>query len=190
MKKIFLPLLALCGMVSCLTLTSCGGGGGSTGYSGKKIRYYSPLFAGSMLVEFGDKIDETSYAAWVSFGEEKESTPYQGKVTIQVGEDNPAAPSENGEQTRLQIELQGSDNFGIDEGVRMYFAEFLPDDFDIDGTLYGFPKPLITMTYTSKKGGTYASTFTFIGDNPDTEDKVEIDFETPITRDGMTFNFE
>ena len=30
MKKIFLPLLALCGMVSCLTLTSCGGGGGGS----------------------------------------------------------------------------------------------------------------------------------------------------------------
>ena len=41
MKKIFLPLLALCGMVAGLTLTSCGGGGGGNPFAGKVYEFYS-----------------------------------------------------------------------------------------------------------------------------------------------------
>ena len=56
MKKIFIPLLALCGMVASLTLTSCGGGGGGNNkFSGKAIRYYGNTLAGSMLVQFLNK---------------------------------------------------------------------------------------------------------------------------------------
>ena len=61
MKKIFLPLLALCGMITGLTLTSCGGGGngGATNMSGMIISAQSGV--GYDMV-FGDKVPGSSSA--------------------------------------------------------------------------------------------------------------------------------
>ena len=60
MKKIFLPLLALCGMVAGLTLTSCGGGGGgaeagsASFFAGKTYGFLVDGFGGMSAAFYND----------------------------------------------------------------------------------------------------------------------------------------
>ena len=173
MKKIFLPLLALCGMIAGFSLTSCGGGGGGDGthnFSGKTIRYYGNTMAGSMVVAVGNKLTGGLYDAFVSFGEN--GFPYIAEFRIVNNTDSP----------EISVQLKGNDKFSTDEDVRMFFSDFLPDEFDADGALYGFPAPKITMTYVTDISGTYVATYSFlVGDNPETKDVNEGD--DPETED-------
>ena len=56
MKKIFLPLLALCGMIAGFSLTSCGGGSGSGSAAGTCITVNGPLTVYEVYIaeRFGD----------------------------------------------------------------------------------------------------------------------------------------
>ena len=172
MKKIFLPLLALCGMIAGFSLTSCGGGGGGDGthnFSGKTIRYFGNTMAGSMVVAVYDKKTTGIYSADVSFGEN--GTPYAAEFRIVNNTNNP----------EITVQLEGDENFSTDEDVRMFFSDFLPSEFDVEAALYGFPAPKITMHYLTDVSGTYVATYSFlVGDNPETEDVNEGDDpETP-----------
>ncbi len=167
MKKIFLPILALCGMITGLTLTSCGGGGGGDGthnFSGKTIRYFGNTMAGSMVVAVYDKKTTGIYSADVSFGER--GTPYAAEFRIVNNTDSP----------EITVQLEGNGNFSTDEDVRMFFSDFLPSEFNLEDALYGFPTPKITMHYLTDVSGTYVATYSFlVGDNPETADVNEGD---------------
>ena len=71
MKKIFLPLLALVGMVTSFTLTSCGGGGGENAslihLQGHKITVtgYSPV----LEIEFTEAVASNVYSTDFTFGD-------------------------------------------------------------------------------------------------------------------------
>ena len=58
MKKFFASLLALVGMVAGLTLTSCGGGGGSSSLSG--ITIIANGASSSYQISIGEKVDGSS----------------------------------------------------------------------------------------------------------------------------------
>ncbi len=80
MKKIFLPLLAALGMVVGMTLTSCGGGGGSndTSVSGMVIQSGGgiPVF----MMEVGERFGQSDmYAAEYTFG----SSVYRGSFSLE-----------------------------------------------------------------------------------------------------------
>jgi histidyl-tRNA synthetase len=95
MKKIFLPLVALCGLVAGLTLTSCGGGGGGEGAAGKTYQFKRDFAV--MEIAFGNRKGdpqetpegtEQYYNGFVSYKEESGSNDTsmteQDEVTITV----------------------------------------------------------------------------------------------------------
>ena len=97
MKKIFLPLVALCGLVAGLTLTSCGGGGGGKGAAGKT--YHFKRSYAVMEVAFGNRTGEPEetpekikqyYDGFVSYkesaGSNGTSMTVPDEVTIDVTE--------------------------------------------------------------------------------------------------------
>ena len=71
MKKIFLPILALCGMITGFTLTSCGGGGGGGNVSGTTIVMQSGI---GYFIQFNEKVEGTgqTYRAkmWNDYNDE------------------------------------------------------------------------------------------------------------------------
>ena len=80
MKKIFLPLLALVGMVTGFTLTSCGGGGGENtplirllGHN-IEVTGYSPV----LKIEFTEAVAANVYSTKYTFG----SADVQGYFTV------------------------------------------------------------------------------------------------------------
>lgn len=95
MKKIFLPLVALCGLVAGLTLTSCGGGGGGEGTAGKTYQFKRDFAV--MEIAFGNRMGdlqetpegtEQYYNGFVSYKDESGSNDTsmteQDEVTITV----------------------------------------------------------------------------------------------------------
>ena len=79
MKKIFLPLLALCGMITGLALTSCGGGGGGRSLSGTVITVGGGV---AYDIVFYDKLmgSRTAYTAELIDADGTKSSP----VTINI----------------------------------------------------------------------------------------------------------
>lgn len=78
MKKIFLPLLALVGMVTGFTLTSCGGGGGGGNMSGLAITVQSGV---TYTMVFDGKLVGSDDAYSVSFVAPKGET---SPVTVNI----------------------------------------------------------------------------------------------------------
>jgi hypothetical protein len=81
MKKIFLPFLALCGMITGLTLTSCGGGGGggATNMAGMIISVQSGV---TYDMVFGDKVMGSDNAYYVTLvTPEGDTSPVTADIT-------------------------------------------------------------------------------------------------------------
>ncbi len=84
MKKLFLPLLAAIGMVAGFTLSSCGGGGGSS--SGQVDITGLYVTTGSGVPGFAMSVDErlgdsNVYRVTYTFGE----ATYPGSLAVQIG---------------------------------------------------------------------------------------------------------
>lgn len=156
MKKIFLPLLALCTIVTGLTLTSCGGGGGGTeGYTGK-VYTFQHSFA-VMKIDFESRMgDSNSYKGWVCY---KDNTGDRGSfsntdsctitlkpegegVSITVTGQSPTSLTENAVLAFLGQEIQNANNNNNANGVTFTFRIQAPkglpktnNEGPTDGTL-------------------------------------------------------
>ena len=111
MKKIFLPLLALCGMVTGLTLTSCGGGGGDGSKIGREYEFTRSFGAMRVAIDGTYKNEGNtageSFSGTVSFkeGEDDYTTPDtcdvtitpepDGRLRVDISAVNPGALAEN-----------------------------------------------------------------------------------------------
>lgn len=177
MKKIFLPLLALCTIVTGLTLTSCGGGGGSEGYTGKVYKFQHSFAV--MKIDFESRLgDSNSYKAWVCY---KEGTGDRGSfsnndgctvtltpegegVSITVNGQSPTSLTENSVLAFLGKEIQNVNNNDVN-GVTYSFQILAPE---------GLPQ-------TCNEGPTNGSLQVVQLTPKEDDDKIEDDTTTPVS---------
>lgn len=170
MKKIFLPLLALCGMVTGLTLTSCGGGGGANEgpasiFAGK-VYAFNAYGAGGISLAF----DDIAYGSDIRvavYGSEDGTIDPDGNYTQRIGEMDVTiqkyAVSEDG-VVSCRIVPSGAGSQTIQEASILILLGFTQkgnaDDVDINSCSFYFETDNVpTKPGTSGDGALFVTTF-------------------------------
>ena len=157
MKKIFLPLLALCGMVAGLTLTSCGGGGGSDAagsasfFAGKTYGFLVDGFGGMSAAFYNDprgNAIQASIAFAESHGANME-TVFDQPVgdCVMVIEGN--VETQDGGTTPVVIKPMGIGTDAAQEESVLVFLGFTAEqgeDIDIKSCGFEFHMPSVPKT--------------------------------------------
>ena len=183
MKKFFASLLALVGMVAGLTLTSCGGGGGSSNLSGTTIMANGA--SSSYLIRIGEKVDGSST-----------SNENGGAYYCTISD---VAHSQESDllMTVTKLEYEEGDKDG--KTIKRLEATMAPASFDADEnaaffnlitgvvstnkaiTKLTFPEGAVTMTITPTqitwKG---MVSYSAIADNSELQEEITINLASPV----------
>ena len=183
MKKFFASLLALVGMVAGLTLTSCGGGGGSSNLSGTTIMANGA--SSSYLIRIGEKVDGSStsnenggayYCIISDVAHSQESDLLMTVTKLEFGED-----VKDGKTIKRLEATMAPASFDANENAAFFNLITGVVSTNKAITKLTFPAGAVTMTITPTQI-TWSGEISYsaIADNSTLQEDITINLASPV----------